>query len=168
MNILLMDISTGFSGGISGKESACQCRRHKRCRFVPWVRKIPWRRAWPPAPVFLLGDSHEQRSLAGYSLQGRKELDTTEVTQHTHNLLSTGSLKLRVAVCISEEILGPWNPSQLNFLCPGKEQMCPGNTSWSYYQLSTVYSFSLWSLLSILEFSNGLLTYIKVCVIQFF
>ena len=33
-----------FSGGASGKESACQCRRHKRCRFNPWVRKNPCRR----------------------------------------------------------------------------------------------------------------------------
>jgi len=29
----------------SGKEPACQCRRHKRCGFGPWVGKIPWRRA---------------------------------------------------------------------------------------------------------------------------
>ena len=36
----------GFSGGTSGKESACQCKRHKRCGFDPWVRKIPWGRAW--------------------------------------------------------------------------------------------------------------------------
>ena len=43
-----MNICTGFSGGISGKESACQCRRYKRCRFVPWVSKIPWRRAGNP------------------------------------------------------------------------------------------------------------------------
>ena len=28
-------------GGTSGKEPACQCRRHKRHRFDPWVRKIP-------------------------------------------------------------------------------------------------------------------------------
>ena len=28
-------------GGASGKEPACQCRRHKRHRFDPWVRKIP-------------------------------------------------------------------------------------------------------------------------------
>ena len=33
----------------SGKESACQCRRHKRHRFNPWVRRIPWRRAWQPS-----------------------------------------------------------------------------------------------------------------------
>ena len=31
----------GFSGGSSGKESTCQCRRCKRCRFDPWVGKIP-------------------------------------------------------------------------------------------------------------------------------
>ena len=32
----------------------------------PWVRKIPWKRAWQPTPVFLSGESHGQRSLAGY------------------------------------------------------------------------------------------------------
>ena len=36
----------GFPGGASGKEPACECRRHKRHRFDPWVEKIPWRRAW--------------------------------------------------------------------------------------------------------------------------
>ena len=39
----------------------------------------PWR-AWQPTPVFLPGESHGQRSLAGYSLQGPTELDTTEGT----------------------------------------------------------------------------------------
>ena len=38
---------------LSGKESACQCRRWKRRRLDPWVRKIPWRRKWQPAPVYL-------------------------------------------------------------------------------------------------------------------
>ena len=37
---------------LSGKESACQCRRH---RFDSWVRKIPWRRKWQPTPIFLPG-----------------------------------------------------------------------------------------------------------------
>ena len=32
----------------------------------PWVRKIPWRRAWQPTPAFLPGESHGQRSLAGH------------------------------------------------------------------------------------------------------
>ena len=34
--------------------------------FDPWVRKIPWRRKWQPIPVFLPGESHGQKSLAGY------------------------------------------------------------------------------------------------------
>ena len=38
----------------------------------------PWRRKWLPTPVFLPGESHGQRSLAGYSLLGYKESDTTE------------------------------------------------------------------------------------------
>ena len=42
------------------------------CRFDPWVRKIPWRIAWQPTPVFLPEEPHGQRSLAGYSLWGQK------------------------------------------------------------------------------------------------
>ena len=57
-----------FPGSVSGKESACQCRRHKKCRLDPWVGKIPWRRKRQPTPVFLPGESHGLRSLAGYSL----------------------------------------------------------------------------------------------------
>ena len=33
-----------------------------RCGFDPWVRKIPWRRAWQPTPVFLPGESNGRRS----------------------------------------------------------------------------------------------------------
>ena len=64
-----------LAGGTSGKESTCQCRRFA---FSPWVRKISWRRAWWPATVFLPGESHGQRSLAGYSPWRHKELDMTE------------------------------------------------------------------------------------------
>ena len=46
----------GFPGGTSGQEPACQCRRHKRHRFHPWDRKIPWKRAWQPTLVFLPGE----------------------------------------------------------------------------------------------------------------
>ena len=38
---------------LNGKQSTCQCRRHRRLGFNPWVRKIPWRRKWQPTPVFL-------------------------------------------------------------------------------------------------------------------
>ena len=69
-----------FPGGASGKEPACQCRRHKRHRFNPWVGKIPWRRAWQRSLVFLPEESHGQRSLASYSTEGCKESDTTEAS----------------------------------------------------------------------------------------
>ena len=58
-----------FPGGASGKELTCQCGRCKRHGFNPWLRKIPWRRAWQPTPVFLPGESHGQRSLEGCSPQ---------------------------------------------------------------------------------------------------
>ena len=73
-----LDVMRGSPGRLSSKEPTCQCRR---CRFNPWVGKIPWRKKWQPTPVFLPGKSHGQRSLAGYSPRGRKESDTTE---HTH------------------------------------------------------------------------------------
>ena len=49
-----------------------------RPRFDPWVRKIPWRKAWLPTPVFLLGKSHGQRNLVSYSPWCHKESDTIE------------------------------------------------------------------------------------------
>ena len=49
------EIMSGLLKWLSGKESACQCRRHG---FDPWVGKVLWRRKWQPTPVFLLGKSH--------------------------------------------------------------------------------------------------------------
>ena len=57
----------GLSWWHSGKECACQCRWH---RFNSGVRKVPWRRKWQPAPVFLPGKS--QRSLMVYSLWSQR------------------------------------------------------------------------------------------------
>ena len=48
-----------------------QCRRH---RFDLWLRKFSWKRKWQPTPVFLSGESHGQRSLAGYSSWGHKRV----------------------------------------------------------------------------------------------
>ena len=47
-----------FPRRLSGRESTCQCRRHKRCRFDPLVGKIPWRSKWQPTPVFLQRVGH--------------------------------------------------------------------------------------------------------------
>ena len=51
-------------GLLSSKESSCQFKRLRRHRFYPWVRKISWRKAWQPTPLFLPGESHGQRNLA--------------------------------------------------------------------------------------------------------
>ena len=48
--------------------------------LIPGSGRSPWRRKWQPTPVFLSGKSHGQRSLAGYSLLGLKQLDMAEVT----------------------------------------------------------------------------------------
>ena len=70
---MLLIADSGLSRWYSAKEFTWQCRRHKRCKFYPWVRKIPWRREWQATPVFLPGNSHEQRSLVGYSAWGHTE-----------------------------------------------------------------------------------------------
>ena len=76
------------------KNLPCECRRYKRRGFSPWIGRIPWRRAWQPTPVFLPGESHGQRSLAGYSLYGRKELDTTEATLHAQAHLTIENIQM--------------------------------------------------------------------------
>ena len=50
----------GFLGGASGKELACQCRRHKRHRFDPWVGTIPWRRYGNSLQHSCLGNSMDR------------------------------------------------------------------------------------------------------------
>ena len=56
-----------FPWWCSGREPVCQCRSCKRCRFYPWVRKIPRSRKQQLIPVFLPGKSHRKRSQVGYS-----------------------------------------------------------------------------------------------------
>ena len=51
--------------------------------LIPRSGRFPWRRVWQPSPVFLPGESRDQRSLVGYSPWGLKELDTTEATWHS-------------------------------------------------------------------------------------
>ena len=70
---------------IVGASLVAQLVKNLPAMWETWVRflvgghgKIPWRRAWQPTPVFLLENSHGQKSLVGYSPWTRKELDTTE------------------------------------------------------------------------------------------
>ena len=59
----------------SSKELACNARA---LRSIPGSGRSPWRRGWLPTPVLLPEESHGQRSLVGYCLQGCKESDMTE------------------------------------------------------------------------------------------
>ena len=79
---------------LNGKQSTCQCRRHRRLGFNPWVRKIPWRRKWQPTPVLLPGDFYGQRSLVGYIVHDIAKNWTqlcdfhfSYIVQHTKNSL---------------------------------------------------------------------------------
>ena len=65
----------GFPGDSNGKDSACNVGGPM---FHLWVGKIPWKREWLPTPVFLPGEFHRQRSLAGYHPWGHKEADMNE------------------------------------------------------------------------------------------
>ena len=77
-----LEIVTGFRDGSVVEESAGQCRRWG---FEPWFGKIPWRRKWQPAPVFLPGESHGQRNLVGYSTWGCAALDMSEHANLAHS-----------------------------------------------------------------------------------
>ena len=67
-----------FPNSASGKEPACQCRRHKR----RGSGRFPWKQAWQPTPVFLPRESPWIEEPVGYSPRGCKESDMTEVTKH--------------------------------------------------------------------------------------
>ena len=76
---------SGASQVAQGQRVHLPSGRRRSCRFKPWVRKIPWRRKWQPAPVFLPEKSHGQTDLEGYSPWGRKESDMTERLNHHHH-----------------------------------------------------------------------------------
>ena len=81
---------------LSGKKSACNA----------WdIRSLPgsgrsWRRKWQPIPEFLPGKSHGQRSLAGYSPRGWKELDTT-------SWLKKNNKNIHIYICVCGRVLLP-------------------------------------------------------------
>ena len=83
-------------GGASGKVPACQCRRHRDLGSIPGLGRPPWRRKWQPTSVFLPGESHAQRSLAGCSPWGSQSRDTTEwlrsfTVTHTYQVILLNS-----------------------------------------------------------------------------
>ena len=68
-------IVSGVPGGSDDKESACHAGD---AGSIPGLGRSPGEREWQPTPVFLSGEFHGQKSLAGCSRWGPRELDTTE------------------------------------------------------------------------------------------
>ena len=89
-NVLLLNLN----GGSRGQSE------------VEWVSLLG---KWQPMQVFLLGWSHGQRSLVGYSPWGRKELDTTEqlsACAHTHPPPQDETKTLECRLCLQCTALG--------------------------------------------------------------
>ena len=101
-----------FLGGASGKEPTCQGRSHKWGRFDPWVGKILWKRAWQPTPVFLLRESHGQRSLVAYSPWVTKSW-TLPRRLSMHPFPTCSPAVPRCLVCTSVSLLLPWKLAHL-------------------------------------------------------
>ena len=78
-----------LSWWLSGKESACQCRRYG---FYPWVGKTPWRRKWQPTPIFLLGNCMDRGAWRATAHGVTNESDMTQqlttTNTNTYELLS--------------------------------------------------------------------------------
>ena len=103
----------GLPMWLSGKEFACQCRRHRRHGFNSWLGKIPWSMNYQLIPAFLPGKFHGQRNLAGCSPGSPKEsaqLSTNAGTQGKRKVLLKrktnwcggrwGKEYVRVEVCL--------------------------------------------------------------------
>ena len=89
----------GLPRWLSGKESACQCRR---CRFAPWVEKIPWKRKWQPIPVFLPGKSHRLQSIGSQTV--RHNWATEHIYTHTKTQQRLPSKKKLTSCIINPKI----------------------------------------------------------------
>ena len=85
----------GLPRGRSGKEPACQRRGHKRCGFDPWVKKIPWRRQWPPI------ENSMDRGTWGLQSTGSQRVGRNErlSTHACHSLIHTVPLSVHPSSC---------------------------------------------------------------------
>ena len=77
----------GFPGGIVVNNLLANAGEAKDAGSIPWVRKIPWRRKWQPTPLYLPGNFHGQRSLAGYSPWGHTHACTLGNDLHENKLI---------------------------------------------------------------------------------
>ena len=122
---------------LSRKEPACQCRRYKRGGLNPWVRRIPWRRAWQPTSVFLSGESQEQR-------RGRTIF--RRVAKSQTQLSNLGFTRIHIQIFIytktaTEKHIGNWR-WLLDRVKNERETVFTGLVLWILYlQMNTFFFF---------------------------
>ena len=120
-------LAFGFPRCRIGEESSCQCRGSKRCKFDPWVGKIPWSRKWQPTPVFLHEEFHGQRSLLGYSPWSHKEWNTTNTALISRHFYYFTFLKqIITALSLRSKM---WQHLILQVV-PGSQYWRTKNTTW--------------------------------------
>ena len=105
-------------------------------RLHPWVGKIPWRRPWQPTPVFLLGKSHGQRSLAGCGPWGHREWTRLEGWKWLSKHAQTNVVLLQVHGVLMADSLD--RVGTMGY--PFGEKSCILRIKWS----RSVVSDSLW------------------------
>ena len=91
--MFLYHIFVGSPSGAVAKNLSAAPGASRRHSFDPWIGKTPWRRKCQPVSVFLLGKSHNQRSLTGYNPRVHKELEVTEWL-NTHIFICWQKLRL--------------------------------------------------------------------------
>ena len=75
--LFFLHLKYGLSRWLSGRESDCQYRRHRRCQFDPWVGKTPWRRKWNWLQYYCLGNPMDRGGWQA-TVRGIAESDRTE------------------------------------------------------------------------------------------
>ena len=112
----------GFPGGSGSKESACQCRRHKRPSLIPVLERPPGGGNGNPLHCSCLGNPMEREAWQATSPRGRRELDTTEwlSISHTQTQLHPGKINC-------SHTFGSLLQQRRHFL---KILYFPGRTSW--------------------------------------
>ena len=92
---------------LSLKVFTCPCMR---CRFDPWIRKIPWRRKWQCTPTFLPWESHGQRNLVGYSPCDHRRIRHDWVTKTTNsNMAVIESMFKKEKIFLNKSIVSLMN-----------------------------------------------------------
>ena len=93
--LLHFSLCLWLSRWLSGQRIHLQCRRHRRCEFNPWSRKIPWERNDNPLQYSCLGNPVDRP-------KGHKELDTTEQLRESLCLqnCSHGLFKLSLHIAV--------------------------------------------------------------------